>query len=161
MTIHKYRQTVWSLDTCVIIEMERKYPRDVFTSIWEELESKIYTGEACICAEVLVELERGTDDLHAWAKSMPGFVCELTQAEAIKAVEISQSQFEWVRERQNSADPFIIAHAYISEKVIVTQESLKGPGLASRNQKIPNVAVLHGVSTKNLIDWARQNIINI
>lgn len=146
-----------TLDTCVIIEMERKYPRDVFPSIWEEMESQINAGEACICAEVLVELERGTDDLHVWAKSMPGFVCELTQAEAFKAAEISQSQIEWVRESQNSADPFIIAHAFISGKKIVTQESLKGPGVASRNQKIPNVAILHDVSTMNLIEWAREN----
>jgi hypothetical protein len=148
---------MFTIDTWVIIEMERKYPRDVFGSIWEELESQINLGLACICSEVLTELERGTDDLHNWAKNMTGFVCELTQAEAVKAAEISQSQIEWVRESQNSADPFIIAHAIISEKKIVTQESPKGAGVASRNQKIPNVAALHGISTVNLIEWARLN----
>ncbi len=146
---------IYTLDTNILIGFSRNYPRDVFPSLWEVLESTIDGGKACICQAVLDELERGGDDLYGWAKRYPNLVCETVQQEVDLASKISIQSPEWVREATNAADPFVIAHAVIEQRTIVTDEKRVGVGVKPRNQKIPNVADLYSALTVNFIEFAR------
>lgn len=146
----------YTLDTNILIGMIRRYPRDIFPSVWEALEETIDDGEACICPAVLDETNRGSDDLHMWAKGYPGFECAVTREELETAALISIAHPEWVRGAENAADPFIIAHAKAQSRVVVTEETRKGPGTLDKNQKIPNVADEFGVECKNFFDLARE-----
>ncbi len=108
-----------------------------FSSTWSALEKLIDESRACICREVLEETKRGTDDLYKWAKEYRDFVCSTTDDEIQIASQISANQADWVREVTNAADPFLIAHAKVSGRIIVTEERRAGRGVVNKNQKVP------------------------
>ena len=147
--------TEYSLDTNILIGLEQRYPRDVFPSAWSALEGMVDDGRACICQEVLEETNRGSDGLYVWASTYAGFVCSTTDEEVVLASQISVAHEEWVRETTNAADPFLIAHASITARVVVTEERRAGPNVSNKNQKVPNVADTVGVSTVDFIQFAR------
>lgn len=145
----------YTLDTNIIIDFQRHYPRDIFPSPWEALEGLVDTQRVCICNEVLEELYRGGDDLHTWAKTYPNLVCPSSAEDIAAAKSISAAHQDWVRESTNAADPFLIAHAKVTKRVVVTNETPKGPGVINKNQKVPNVAATVGVSTITFFEFAR------
>ena len=67
----------YTLDSNILINMERLYPREIFVSLWDLIEDLASRGEVCICDAVLRELQRGDGDLHAWAKKLHGFTCPI------------------------------------------------------------------------------------
>jgi hypothetical protein len=145
----------YTLETNILIGFSRNYPRDLFPSLWSTLEKTIDDRKACICQAVLDELERGTDELHDWAKRYPHFVCDISQDDIDLAADISVAFPEWVREETNAADPFVVAHGVIESRMIVTDERRAGTGVEARNQKIPNVAETYGATTVNFFEFAR------
>lgn len=144
-----------TLDTNILINMTRLYPRDIFPALWESLESLVAAGECCICQAVLTEIHRGGDDLHKWAKDLPAFVCEATDGEMVTVAEIAVAHPQWVQEQLNEADPFVIAHAKAEHSVLVTEENRKGPGVIDKNQKIPNIADEHNVHVIKFFEFVR------
>lgn len=147
--------TAYTLDTNILIILERQYPRDIFSGAWDALESLAGNGEACVCTDVHEETKRGGDELYAWARALAGFVCEPTNAEVALAAQISRAHPGWVRETTNAADPFLVAHAAVDELIIVTEEKRAGNNVADRNQKVPNVASEFGVETVTFFEFAR------
>lgn len=145
----------YTLDSNILINMERLYPRDIFGTLWERIEELAHQGQACICEQVLTELRRGTGGLETWAKQLGGFVCRTQQDEIIKVAEISKAHPDWVRGQENEADPWVIAHAIHEHRIIVTEERPKGPNTADRNQKIPNVATEYGAQTVNFLEFMK------
>lgn len=145
----------YTLDSNILINMERLYPRDIFPSLWESIETLAGQGEACICEAVLRELERGGDALHKWAKDLNGFLCATRQDETRTVADIAQSHPEWVRGTENEADPWVIAHGLRERRAVVTEENLKGPNTSDRNQKIPNIAREYGVPTMKFFQFVK------
>lgn len=145
----------YTLDTNILIVLNRSYPRDIFPSIWQALENAIDRGGVCICSDVLDELARGGDELHDWAKKYPGLVCDVSQNDVNLAAQISAAYPDWVREETNAADPFIVAHAANTKRSIVSEERRAGAGVVPKNQKIPNVADVYSVQTSTLFEWVR------
>lgn len=148
--------TAYTLDTNILVNMQRLYPRDIFPTLWDSLEMLIDVDCACICSEVFVELKRGGDQLHEWARDLPGFVCELTDGEPATVAAISAQHPEWVRGTQNAADPWLIAHAVAHSRTIVSEERQAGPGVEDRNQKVPNVAAENDVECIKFFEFARR-----
>ena len=145
----------YTLDTNVLILLRRHYPRDIFPGPWLELEALIAQHQACICREVLDELGRGGDELHGWAKGEAGFVCQIA-ADEIPIVEaISAAHQGWVQGTRNAADPWLIAHAVVSGRTIVTEEKRAGANVQDHNQKVPNVASEHRVDSLSFFALAR------
>ena len=144
-----------TLDTSVLITMNHYYPRDVFVSVWRNLEAAIAAGDCCICDDVLRELKRGDDHLHDWARAQSSVPCARSQDEITLVVEISTRFPDWVRETKNAADPFIIAHAQAAKRDVVTAEKPAGPNTLIRNQKIPTVASQFGVDAHSILEWMR------
>lgn len=145
----------YTLDTNILIGLVQKYPRDIFPAMWANIEASVSEGESCICQAILREVHRGGDDLHKWAKDLPGFVCSATDAELMTVAEIGAAHPGWVQGQLNEADPFIIAHAKVEQSIIVTEENRKGPGTEDKNQKIPNVADEHRVQAIKFFDYVR------
>lgn len=145
----------FTLDSNILINLNRIYPRDIFGSLWDSVEDSINQGDLCICEAVLREILRGGDDLHVWAKGFPNFTCSVDTEELVTVGEIATDHPDWVRGQVNEADPFIIAHAKSEGSRIVTEESRKGPGTEDRNLKIPNVAGEHGVTCMRFFDFVR------
>lgn len=147
----------FTLDTNILIGLVQRYPRDIFPAMWANIEQSIQADESCICEAILREVHRGGDELHDWAKGLPGFVCQVTDEELKSVAEIGAAHPGWVQGQLNEADPFVIAHAKAEKSTIVTEESRKGPNTQDHNQKIPNIADEHGVSTVNFFDYVRDN----
>lgn len=147
----------FTLDTNILINLMRQYPRDIFPGLWDSVEASVSSRESCICEAILRELKRGGDDLHRWAKDLQGFVCSVTGVELATVAEIGQAHPGWVQEQLNEADPFVIAHAKAEQSVIVTEENRKGPNTLDKNQKIPNIADEHSVDTIKFFDYVRAN----
>lgn len=145
----------YTLDTNILIGLVQRYPRDIFPAMWTNIEASVSAGESCICEAILREVHRGGDELHDWAKKLQGFVCDVTDAELITVAEIGSAHPGWVQGQLNEADPFVIAHAKAERSIIVTEENRKGPGTEDKNQKIPNIADEHRVSTTKFFDYIR------
>ncbi|CAN5177354.1 DUF4411 family protein [soil metagenome] len=148
--------TAYTLDANILIGLQQKYPKDIFPSAWEALEALVDDKRACICTDVHDEVNRGGDDLFTWAKELDGFVCEPTADDVQVAAQISAAHPGWVREAQNAADPFLIAHASAGGLVVVTEERRAGVGVTDKNQKVPNVAEEFGVEAISFFDLARE-----
>ena len=146
----------FTFDSDVIIHFNVQYPRDVFPSLWENLEELIQRKLICICQSVQIELERGNDQLIEWVSSLGGFVCHATGDELILASVISNLYPGWVRETTNAADPFIIAHAELNSHVIVSDERRTNSNVSHQNQKLPNVADARGTESISLIPFVRE-----
>lgn len=145
----------FTLDSNILINLVRTYPRDIFGSLWDSIETAVEDEQVCICEAVLREVHRGGDELHEWARGLDGFTCAVTEQELETVAEIAVAHPEWVRGPVNEADPFVIAHAKAEESVIVTEENRKGPGTIDKNLKIPNVAEEHGVRCMKFFDFVR------
>ncbi len=148
--------TSFTLDTGMLIDLANLYPRDVFKTTWESLEDEISDQRICICSAVLEELKRGGDDLYKWAKSTPGFVCDTNANDLNHAQLISKTYPEWVNQTKNEADPFLIAHALTTDRVVVTSEKRAQNNVINKNQKVPNVAEAFSVKSINLVDFFRE-----
>lgn len=144
-----------TLDTNILIYLQNRYPRDIFASLWDLIEAEALSGDACICEAILDELERGGDDLPKWAKSLTSFVCPTSAEELATVKDIGDEYPGWVREDKNAGDPFIIAHGKAEDRIVVTDETPKGPNTADKNQKIPNIAANYGVSCYTFFEYMR------
>ncbi|OHB74310.1 MAG: hypothetical protein A2Z25_23310 [Planctomycetes bacterium RBG_16_55_9] len=62
------------IDTNALIDLwRRRYPRDVFPTLWRKIEGLIKSGELVAPQEVLNELQRQYDELYIWAKKQKCF----------------------------------------------------------------------------------------
>lgn len=147
----------YTLDTNILIGLVQRYPRDIFPAIWSKIEWSVLVGDSCICEAILREVHRGGDELHKWAKDLPGFVCSATDGELASVAKIAVAHPGWVQGQVNEADPFVIAHAKEEVSKIVTEETRKGPGTLDKNQKIPNIAAEHGIETMKFFDYVREH----
>lgn len=147
---------LYVLDTSVIVTLGRSMPQDVYISVWAALEALIAEPRAFMPRDAYEELERVDDECAPWAKSQTGFVVDPSADEITLVAEITNAHPEWVQETTNAADPFLVAHAAVHGRVLVTQERAKGPGTADHNLKIPNVASEYGVTCVEFNDLARR-----
>ncbi|MCK4820763.1 DUF4411 family protein, partial [bacterium] len=59
----------YCIDTSALIDLwRRNYPRDIFKSLWNEIEDLISYRRLVAPREVLKELEKQDDELLVWAK---------------------------------------------------------------------------------------------
>jgi hypothetical protein len=146
----------FTVDTNILINLNRHYPRDIFPGPWSAIETLIDEGRLCMCPDVLEELSRGGDDLHAWARRYDNFVCEVTEEEVMTVTQLSSLFPDWVRDDFNAADPWLVAHASAERRTIVSEEKRAGDNVSSKNQKVPNVGATLGVDTVNFFALARR-----
>lgn len=145
----------YTMDANILIGLERNYPREIFGSLWMNIEGLIAQGRCCICPMVVAEVARGHDDLSSWAKSVSGFVHEHTAEEFETVTAITTDHPNWVRDQKNAADPFVISHAKFESSLIVSNERRKGTGVMDHNLTIPNVADEHGVKCIDFFELLR------
>src|SRR5699024_6834826 len=94
---HGWCRVTYTLDTNILIGLVQRYPRDIFPAMWSNIESSVQAGDSCICEAILREVHRGGDDLHKWAKDLPGFVCPATDGELEAVAEIAVAHPGWVQ----------------------------------------------------------------
>lgn len=142
----------YCVDTCALIDLSRWHPRDVFPSLWSDLEKLISTR--CLIApdEVLRELRPKDDALCNWAKSNKRMFVSLTKGQVEIAREIVHSFPKLIDQDKTiaDADPFVIALARTDGCSVVTSEQ---PG---NGPKIPDVCDHYKIECLSLVELFRQ-----
>lgn len=147
--------SAYTLDTNVLVGLERDLPRDVFSGLWDRMEDLLRTRRATICVDAMTEIKRMSDMLPAWLDEIDASIEEATPEGIAVVRAIRLAHPGWVDGRKNAADPWIIAHAVTTRRTVVSQEHLRGPGVQDANLGLPNVANEHGVTSLRLIELAR------
>lgn len=146
----------YSFDTNVVIDGRvRRYPPDVFPSVWQNIEGLVAARRVVIAEEVRFELERGDDDCHQWASSRQGLVVAADDGVIALVARITADYPDWVSEQANWADPFVIAHAWHRGWTVVTEERLSRSPIQART-KIPNVCQDYDVPCLTFVELARR-----
>lgn len=129
-----------TIDTNIIVTLNREQPRDIYPSVWNAIEDLIATGRCVMNREVYEELKAVDDECAPWAKARDGFIHETTNDELTVVQSITSQHPGWVQPTKNAADPFVIAQAAERGLAVITAERRKGSGAQDPNLAIPNVA---------------------
>ena len=153
------------IDSCSLIELNRKYPIDIFPSVWQKIESLIDSGFLVSPKEVLKEIEKGDDNLKEWAKKQTKLFKNLTARQIQIVQEILAKYPRWLNEDSMTpiADPFVITLAIemeqdpqttiietIKKRIVVSEERMSG-----KKTKVPYVSHQYGIECIFLIDMFR------
>jgi predicted nucleic acid-binding protein len=130
---------VYCIDTSALIEAwQVDYPIENFPGFWNRMEELIETGRLVAPDEVLREMTKRSDELHAWLEARKQMFRELIEPVQIEAAAVLAKYPRLVGERKfrTSADPFVIALARVEGLRIITDEKPTG---SLQRPNIPDV----------------------
>ena len=143
-------------DTNIFINLKNRYPSDIFTSLWEQIETLFSNGIIISSDEVIDEIKRGNDDLEEWANARKDSFYPSNEPVQIIVKEIL-GRFSGLitnAKKPNSADPFLIALARQMTCTVVTEENRNGSDLSP---KIPNICDYYNIRCIKFVDFLREN----
>lgn len=151
----------YTVDTNVLLEMrpDRRYPRDLFPSLWTGFERLIEAGLLVATEEVWLELKQKDDDISAWAKDRRAMflpVDEAHQTELIRLQEVMHARRVRLvdpRSRKSQADPWVVAHGMSLGVTVISGET--GSSLNAETIKVPDACRLVGVPCLDLLGLVR------
>lgn len=106
---------------------KRDYPPDVFGSLWDNVVDLAKNKRLIAPYEVLLELQRGGDEIYKWAKSLDFMFLEPNDEVQQIVSEIVNKYPSFVPEESKDgiwADPYVIALAKAFNAVVVTGEKI-------------------------------------
>ncbi len=153
------------IDSSSLIELNRRYPIDVFPTLWKNVETLISKGQLISHREVLKEISLMDDSLKKWAKKQKKFFKKLDerQMEIVREILRKYPSLAKSDNETAAADPFVIALAVemgsapqktlfqtVKGRIIVTEEKLRG-----NKVKIPFVCKEYNIECINIIEMCR------
>ena len=132
----------------------RYYPRDVFPSLWQNVEERVNGSDIIASEEVYVEVQKKDDDLHEWMKQRKFMLIAANESIQRRVAQILRTYPRLVDtlKRRSQADPFVIATAVETGSAVVTGESV---GTATR-PRIPFVCQQLGIRCITFLDMIRE-----
>jgi len=132
----------------------RDYPRDVFPTLWQNIEERVAANEIIASDEVYVELQKKDDDLHDWIKQRKSMLVAANEAiqRRVAQILVSYPRLVDTLKGRSQADPFVIATAIETNSGVVTGESA---GTATK-LRIPYVCQQLGVRCIAFLDMIRE-----
>jgi Domain of unknown function (DUF4411) len=120
------------------------------------MEGVIAAGKICVPEEVLNEVKKKEDGLHAFLKEHKEQLVVPLDEEIMagtKEVLAEFPRFAGEMRGRNKADPFVIATARAKEIVVVTEEGARG----NKNRpKIPLACQHFNIECMNVLDYIEQ-----
>ena len=159
-------EPVYCFDTSSLIDLNRRYPRDIFPGLWERLGGLAQNGRLVAPREVFRELEKGDDELVPWARERSEMFQDLDDAQ-IEAVREILVRFPNLVDRDKEtpdADPFVVALAVVQNRlesqsmlprpwVVVAEESRRRS--PDQRPRIPDVCEHFAVSCLRVFNLIR------
>lgn len=147
---------IYIFDTSPLSTLFRNYYRRRFPSLWEKFDALVDNGQIVSVREVLREITVGpVESLRQWAATHQEIFTTPTAEEGdfvtrIFAVQHFQQNIDLkkIYKGGSSADPFVIAKAFVVQGAVVTMEEHK-PHAA----KIPNICEYFNVPCMLLEDF--------
>lgn len=132
----------------------RYYPRDVFPSLWQNVEEGVNGSDIIASEEVYVEVQKKDDDLHKWMKQRKFMLIPANESIQGRVAQVLRTYPRLVDtlKGRSQADPFVIATAVETGSVVVTGESV---GTAAR-PRIPFVCQQLGIRCITFLDMIRE-----
>ena len=132
----------------------RYYPRDVFPSLWQNVEERVNGSDIIASEEVYVEVQKKDDDLHEWMKQRKFMLIPANESVQGCVAQVLRTYPRLVDtlKGRSQADPFVIATAVETGSVVVTGESV---GTATR-PRIPFVCQQLGIRCITFLDMIRE-----
>lgn len=127
---------IYCIDTSSLIaSWQERYPQENFPSFWDKMDKLIADGRLISPIDVLHEIKKRSDELHAWLRDRKNMFRELDEAVQIEASVILAKFPRLVGEKKlrSSADPFVIGLARVASCQLVTDEKPTG------NPNRPNI----------------------
>jgi hypothetical protein len=131
----------YSIDTSALVDGRRRYyPPTVFPGLWEDIEELIAAGGLFAPEEVLGDLEKQDDEVHAWARTQAGLFVPLDGPLQIATGDVLAAYPQWipVDRSRNVADAFVVGLARVRRCAVVSGEKWSNSPYPDRI-KIPNV----------------------
>ncbi len=147
----------YSIDTSALIHgWVRAYPPDVIPALWDRMDGLIAEGRLLASKEVLFELERKEDSLHAWCKDRDAMFIEIDDAIQVHMATVMGRYPKLVdtAKGKSGADPFVIALALAHEPALTVVTDEKGG--SARSPRIPYVCQQEGIRCISLLDLIRE-----
>ncbi len=148
---------IFCLDTSAWMDgWSRDYPKDVFPSLWKNLETQITTGNIKSSEEVYVEIKKKDDELYSWLKNrkIKIFVpIEEEIQELVSEILADHPRLVDTKKNRSQADPFVIATAEYLNAVLVTGEKASNK---IEIPKIPDVCQHRGVACCSFLEMLRR-----
>ncbi len=156
-------ENLYIIDSSSLIELQRRYPPDIFPTVWEHIHDLAIAGRLIAPVEVKKELLEGYDILLQWVTDHDFVFREFDDDFIVKTQEILK-QFPRIADSESDklyhADPFVVALALTMKErpqqtlikyriCVVTNEKGKligNPNLHQNNmKKIPDVCTHFGI----------------
>ncbi len=147
-------QPIYCFDSSALMHAAtRAYPIEVFTSFWERFTLAVETHLVIAPDEVMEEVARKDDGLHAWCKLHRELFVALTedvQAAALEVAAVVPTLVD-LKKGRGQADPFVVALARVRGATVVTEEHAKPTA-----PKIPDACRRFGIRCINLLEFIRE-----
>ena len=147
-------QVVYSIDASSLIEMHHSYPREVFPSLWDQLELLARNDRLKMPDLVFDEVK--DEEIKKWYEEK-----QLKPYIRVKIDQIDQNKAQALipilvnpKTGESGGDPWVIALAQdLPNGVVVTQEK---PSRNKDKPKIPNVCSDLGIECIDLLELFRK-----
>ena len=149
----------YCIDTSALVDLwRRRYPPDVFPSLWKKIEDLLSQGRLIAPREVLKDLEKyfdENDELLKWTKKHKGFFEDFDEEQQKQVKNILAKFNNLIDEKKTTSesDPFVIALAITKGWKVITSEKPTSPG---GKPKIPDVCDKYGIKCIPLLEFFRE-----
>ncbi|MDI7267388.1 MAG: DUF4411 family protein [Myxococcota bacterium] len=147
----------YCIDTSALIDLADSYAKDIFPTLWTNMEKAAGEGRLVAPQEVLEEIKayKGTkEEPRRWAMTQAKLFIQLTD-EQIKIVgDVLAAHPNLVDPDKTvpDADPFVIALAQTEGGTVVTSEKFAKPG---QRPMIPDVCAAMNIPCIDLLEFFR------
>jgi hypothetical protein len=144
---------IYCIDTSALFNL-KPYFKDIFPSLWKNLDDLVKKKELISPREVQTEVNRGKDQITAWCHRKRSLFIDVDdcQSKEILEVESKYTRDAWIRETTKPgawADPWVIALSICEEATIVADE-------ANRLDKIPYIAASLNIKCLTLYEFFKE-----
>ena len=121
-------ETSYVIDTSTFIQIYKMYPKDIFQSLWLNLENSLNNETIISHQEVYQELLSKLDDLSVWTKQRKKYFYQHDFLEESKIITKIGEKYEnfIIKPKEFYADPWLIAQAKVRNLKIITEEKANG-----------------------------------
>jgi hypothetical protein len=150
---------IYSIDSSALIHgWVRAYPPRTFPTVWERLDELVANGLLRASVEVLNELEKQDDDLHAWCKERIPMFVDVDDAiqGAMQHIMGTYPKLVDTGKGKSGADPFVIAVAMVHNPTLTVVTEERGGSAAKpkipfvcRQERLPSINLLQLIEEQN------------
>lgn len=149
----------YCIDSCSLMKsMRDRYPISSFPGLWDHLGEAFESGQIVSSKVVLDEIKRGEDELVKWIKPYEKYFLPVdgSQITEVKNIINNHKGLVDTKATRESADPYLVALAKTTNRILVTEEEKMMIQPNSKKTKLPNVCETEGIKCIRIVDMIKE-----